>query len=68
MYEHFLFRHVPSLLEPLVCGRFGRSSSREEIETYLDSMPRITEVDWSTTYNAAPGVPHPIVRVKPNGA
>ncbi len=51
-----------------MCGRFGRSSNLDAIQAYLDSLPRISEVDWSTTYNAAPGVEHPIVRVKPNGA
>jgi putative SOS response-associated peptidase YedK len=52
-----------------MCGRYGRSSRLEAIEAYLDSLPRITEAeDWQATYNAAPGVLQPIVRVKPNGA
>ena len=53
----------------VMCGRYGRSSRLDAIEVYLDSLPGITEEeDWHTTYNAAPGVAHPIVRVKPNGA
>jgi putative SOS response-associated peptidase YedK len=53
----------------VMCGRYGRTSSLEAIQVCLDSLPPITEAeDWQTTYNAAPGVTQPIVRVKPEGA
>lgn len=51
-----------------MCGRYGRTSRLDAIETYLDSLPRISAVeDWTTTYNAAPGILHPVLRVKPSG-
>ena len=48
-----------------MCGRFGRSSRREEILAALEGLPPIREIeDWPSTYNAAPGVVHPVVRVR----
>ena len=51
-----------------MCGRYGRWSRRERLEAFLAGLPMIDELkDWRPSYNAAPGVPQPIIRATPDG-
>jgi putative SOS response-associated peptidase YedK len=51
-----------------MCGRYGRWSPRERLEALLAGSPLIDELEeWRPSYNAAPGVPQPIIRATPDG-
>ena len=51
-----------------MCGRYGRWSRRERLEALLTGLPLIDQLEeWRPSYNAAPGVPQPIIRATPDG-
>ena len=51
-----------------MCCRYGRWSTRERLEAFLAGIPLIDELgEWQPSYNAAPGVPQPVIRATPDG-